>query len=103
MDEFQLASENIVILYSDYVVYDMLLHDVEIVYGEFASTALMLRDGYLFEGIWIAKGEDAPLQVLYQGSNYFYKPGKTWFIFVTKNSEFKMEEIGEYYLSFLRP
>ena len=103
VDGEQLAYDNIVVLFSDYVVYDMLLHDVELVYGEFASPALMFRDGDLFEGTWTAKGEDAPLQVLYQDSTYFYKPGKTWFIFVTKNSEFKMEGVGEYYLTFQRP
>jgi len=55
VDGVQLAYENIVVLFSDYVVYDMLLHDVELVYGDFTSPALMFRDGYLFEGTWTAK------------------------------------------------
>ena len=103
VDEQQVAYENIVILFSDYVVYDMLLHDVELVYGDFESPALMFRDGSFFEGTWIAKEELAILRVIYKDSGYVYKQGKTWFIFVTKNSEFKMEGVGEYYLEFQRP
>ncbi len=104
-ENLQLAFENVVFLFSDYVVYDALLHDIEVVYDEDEMKATaMLRDGVLFNGYWKTMGEEMPLSLFTEDDQpYALKPGRTWFVFVTKDSSIEMLSDGTWTLEFSRP
>jgi hypothetical protein len=101
----QLAFENVIFLFSDYVVYDALLHDIEVVYDEDEmKPTVMLRDGGLYNGYWKTTGEEMPLSLFTEDDQpYALKPGRTWFVFVTKDSSIERLSDGTWTLVFSRP
>lgn len=84
----QVDTQNILILFADYVVYDTMLHDIRIHYADGVMPAIFFRNGYQFTGYWSGLDTDKPLQVFdSEFAPYSLAPGKTWIIFVTADSE----------------
>jgi hypothetical protein len=94
--ETQISVENVVILFSDYVVYDMMLHDIRIHYADGWMPAVFFRDGQKISGYWSGLAKDEPLHFIMENEiEYKLAPGKSWIVFVTENSVFQqMTEIA---------
>jgi len=101
----QVDTQNILILFADYVVYDSMLHDIRIHYAEGMMPAIFYRDGYQFTGYWSGLNNDAPLQFFDEEFNaYPLAPGKSWVIFASKESEVvSLDNGGRWQIIFARP
>ena len=85
--EWQIRVQNIVLLFSDYVVYDATLHDIRIHYADGLQPAMFFRNGQMVSGYWSGLKTDEPLHFLTENElEYNLAPGKSWIIFVTGDS-----------------
>jgi hypothetical protein len=99
----QIGFENIVVLFSKYVVYDVMLHDIAILYEDELMPAMMFRDGVISEGYWFADA-NGPLKVFDpDGSPYHFKPGATWFVLVTEDSSISNPAESSWRITFQDP
>jgi hypothetical protein len=101
----QVDTQNILILFADYVVYDAMLHDIRIHYADGAMPAIFFRNGYKYEGYWSGLDPAMPLHFFDADfSPYALAPGKTWVVFVTPDSEvIPSETSGIWQVNFARP
>jgi hypothetical protein len=97
----QLAFENIIILYADYIELAPTAHDVKFWSNTHGEKAYFFRDGLLIEGGWYVPDRNEPMVFLNNdGTPYHLKPGKTWIVIAGLGSEFKQNSVSEYYLYF---
>lgn len=102
--EKQLTVQNVLILFSNYVVYDATLHDIRIHYADGAMPALFFRNGKMVPGYWSGLAVKEPLNFLTQnGIEYNLAPGKSWIIFVTDDSIFQQVTEDAWRLEFAIP
>ena len=101
----QVDTQNIMILFADYVVYDAMLHDIRIHYADGIMPAIFFRNGYQFDGYWSGLDSTMPLQ-FYDADfmPYALAPGKAWVVFVTPDSEIiTADNSGNWQVIFARP
>jgi hypothetical protein len=101
----QVDTQNVLILYANYVVYDAMLHDIRIHYADDVMPAIFFRDGYQFRGYWSGLDPAIPLQ-FYDAdfSPFALAPGKAWVVFVTPDSEINPSGApGSWQVNFARP
>ena len=91
----QLRVENVLILLSDYVVYDLSMHDIRIHYADGIMPAVFFRNGLMIEGFWSGLDSSSPLKFVAQdGVEYPLAPGKSWVVFLTDDSAITDIETG---------
>jgi hypothetical protein len=101
----QVDTQNIMILFADYVVYDAMLHDIRIHYADGIMPAIFFRNGYQYDGYWSGLDPAIPLQ-FYDAdlAPYSLAPGKAWVVFVTSDSEvISSDTPGNWQVIFTRP
>lgn len=101
----QVDTQNILILFADYVVYDAMLHDIRIHYADGVMPAIFFRNGYQFKGYWSGLDPSMPLQFYDTDfAPYSLAPGKAWVVFVTPDSEIISSDApGTWQVNFARP
>jgi hypothetical protein len=100
----QIRAENLLILFSDYVVYDAMLHDVRIHYADGMMPAAFFRNGQMVSGYWSGMEAEQPLRFYTENLiEYPLVPGKSWILFVTEDSVLKQISAGSWRLEFTIP
>ena len=100
----QISVENVILLFSDYVVYDTLFHDIRIHYADGAMPAKFFRDGKMITGYWSGLVKDEPLHFMVENEiEYTLAPGKSWIVFVTEDSVFQQVTENTWRLEFSTP
>jgi hypothetical protein len=100
----QLAFDNVVILFADYIQYAPTLHDIRLTQNTHGERALFFRDGLLTEGTWRAPSPNQPLTFYNQyNMPFFLKPGNTWIVFASLQSEFSEPTPTQFELKYLLP
>ena len=85
----QLAFDNILVLFVEYIEYAPSVHDAKLVENTTGQQAAFFRDGQYFQGIWKITRPDDPIQFFdMNGDPYPLKPGKTWIVLTDKASLF---------------
>jgi hypothetical protein len=88
LDETPIAFDNILILFANYFEYGAARYDIDFREGDPHQQALVLRDGKLLYGTWMAPDPFSPIQLTdASGQPLALKPGRSWIVFTgTKSS-----------------
>jgi hypothetical protein len=99
----QLAFSNVIIIFSEYVIYTDTLHDVEIWRNMDGQRAVLFRDGEKFEGFWKTVSDTRPIHFFdTEGQPLHLKPGTSWVVLAGQSSSFFMDT-GTWELGFNLP
>ena len=99
----QLAYSNVIILFSEYVIYTETLQDVEIWRNLDGKRAVFYRDGEKFEGVWKSVSDTRPIHFFdFYGQPYHLKPGTSWIVLAGQSSTLFMDA-GTWELGFKLP
>lgn len=98
-----LAFSNVVILFSEYVIYTETLQDVEIWRNLAGQRAVFFRDGEKFEGLWKSVSDTRPIHFFdSDGQPFHLKPGTSWIVLAGQSSSLFMDA-GTWELGFKLP
>jgi hypothetical protein len=97
----QLAFDNVIIVFAEYIELAPTAHDVNFWNNTAGEKAYFFRDGLMVEGGWYVPDRTKPMVFLNKdGTPYRLKPGKTWIVIAGLSSEFDQKSVSEYYLYF---
>lgn len=100
----QLAFDNVMIVFANYIEYAPTLHDIDITINTTGERAVLFRDGVMVEGKWRSIGPDHPIQFLDRwGIPLPLKPGNTWVVITGNSSKFEQVDPGQWELHFDLP
>ncbi len=100
----QLKFANLIIIFAEYIEFAPTLHEIEIWHNTSGQRAIFFRDGMMYEGSWLAAGYDRPMQFFNQwGLPMPLKPGNTWIVIASLNSNFFESTAGVWELHFDLP
>ncbi len=99
----QLHFENVIVLYAEHEVVSPTNLDIHLNPGR-AGSALLFRDGQVFQIRWSTRDSDHPIAFIDQNGNSIpLKPGHTWILVVTPDSTVQQKAQGEWQLTFAQP
>jgi hypothetical protein len=97
----QLAFDNLIVMFADYIEYAPSLHDIEIQNVQTPQEAWFFRDGERTDGTWRVPEPDRPIIFETElGESMPFKPGQTWIVIVGKSSEVEQPAEGEWTIYF---
>lgn len=100
----QLAFDNILVLFAEYIEYAPSVHDVMVSSNTQGEQAVFFRNGQCFQGSWKIASDSDPIQFFDQlGNPFVLKPGKTWILLVGKASLFYQNAPGYWEIFFNLP
>ena len=100
----QLAFDNVVIMFVEYVEYSSLRHDVYLSDDRDGGKVYIFRDGEAIEGRWRANSRYKPLQFLDASGNPLqFKPGQSWIYLLGIRSSLEQPEAGIWSFSYYLP
>ena len=100
----QLAFDNVVLIFANYIEYNPTLHDIDIWKNTAGERAIFFRDGVMSEGSWKAPAYDRPIQFFNRwGVPYGLKPGRTWIVIVGNSSKFEQISDGQWIVKYDLP
>jgi len=95
----QVSAANVIVLFTDYTEYNPTLHDIDIWANAAGQRAIFFRDGVVQEGSWRTANQNMPIQFYDQwGLPVALKPGNTWLLLASLESEF--EEVSPAFWEF---
>jgi hypothetical protein len=97
----ELAFENLVVMFADYIEHAPSLHDIEIQDVQDPQEAWFFRNGMKLEGTWRVPEPNRPIVFeTAPGESMPLKPGRTWIVIVGKGSEIEIPAEGEWTIYF---
>lgn len=97
----QIAFDNLVVMYAEYLEYAPSLHDIVLQQVTDYQPALLFRDGLVTFGTWRAPEPDRPfIFETPDGGSLPFKPGKTWVVIVGVGSRTTQPNGGEWEIYF---
>lgn len=100
----EIAFENVMVMFAEYVEYAPLLHDIIIQDVQDPQPAFLFRDGVMINATWRVDQEDRPIVFeTWDGDPMQFKPGRTWFVIVGLNSQMTETEAGSWWIGFDLP
>lgn len=103
-EDLKIRTDNVVVLFADYVVYDPVLHDIQLWANHDGEPAIFFRNGYKLDGEWSSEGENQPISLWNEsGEPYLLKPGKSWYIIMSEESEVLQMNHGVWNVEFAVP
>ncbi len=95
IDGTPIAFDNIIILFANYFEYGAARYDIDFREGDPHQPALVLRDGKLLYGTWMAPDPFSPIQLNDPfGQPLELKPGRSWVVFATTQTNATEVESG---------
>ncbi len=104
LTEKQLAFDNVVVLFGNYIQYAPTLLDTDLATNTTGQKFLLFRDGQEYQGTWKSVGYNKPIQFFTQdGQPMPFKPGNTWIAIMGLSSTVKTPQTGNWEVQFYLP
>lgn len=100
-DDAPIAFDNVLILFANYIEYSPTMYDVDFREGDPNQQALLLRDGKLIYGTWLASDTMSALEFnTLDGTPLALKPGRSWITFASVKTSTEQVSNGIWELNF---
>jgi hypothetical protein len=99
-----LVFDNVIILFTNYIIYNLTLYDIELWQNTGGQRALLFRDGVMIEALWSTHDDIHPIQLKdAYGKPLGLKPGKSWVVLLDNLSSMTSIKSGILDLKFSLP